>query len=74
MTEWGDGPFDHVDLVTGVHVALEPKDNVIPRLDVIPRWGESCRMMHEYDAGDGSGLHDGEYLGDVIGHRHDAIP
>jgi hypothetical protein len=35
-TEWGDGPFDHVDLVTGVHVALEPKDDVIPRLDVIP--------------------------------------
>jgi hypothetical protein len=35
-TEWGDGPFDHVNLVTGVHVALETKDDVIPCLGMIP--------------------------------------
>jgi hypothetical protein len=73
-TEWGDGPLDNVYLVARVHVSLEPKNNVIPRLCTISRRCESCRTVHKNDAGDGSVLHHGKHLGDVIRHCQNAIP
>jgi hypothetical protein len=73
-TEWGDRPLDNVDLVARVHVSLETKNNVIPRLCTIPQRCELCRTVHENDAGDGSVLHHGKHLGDVIRHCQNAIP